>query len=203
VSDKTIGEIQQEYSTRAAEILSRYHDALDEIKEDREPETGAYLDRLSDAQRNELLMEQKGTRVDQERARTIDEYTEHLESYHSELQSRAQWLHERLYKVENTTALANAAAAEEEALGTMLNIAAQAGDKDLARAVFVAADSRGLGEVVACYFDEVDPDARTLYNEWRQVPPREVLERQVSGVEQIIHRPSVDSLMPSPRVGTY
>jgi hypothetical protein len=203
MSDKTVGEIQQEYSSGAAEILSRYHDMLDEIKEDREPEAGPYLDRLSEEQRAELLREQKCTRVDEERARTIEEYTEATERYHSDVSERAAWLRERLYKVQNTTALSNAATADEEGLRAMLNIAALSGDKNLARAVFVAASQRNLPDLLGRYFDEVDAEARDLYSEWKQIPALEALERQRRGVEQIVHRPSVDDLMPFPRIGTY
>jgi hypothetical protein len=203
MTDKTIGQIQQHYGSAGAEILTRYHDTLDEIKEDRDLEPGAYLDRLNDHQRLELLREQKSRQVDEARARTIDEYREHLQRAHAELEERASKLRDRLYKVENTTALSNAATADEEGLSAMLDIATHAGDKTLTRAVLVAAENRSLGDLVGRYFDEVDPDARELYNEWRQVPPAEVLERQVQSVEQLVHRPSVDSLMPSPRVSTY
>jgi hypothetical protein len=197
---RTIPEIQQEYGAKASEILTHWHNTLDEIKGDREPEAGAYLDRLSDQQRLELLREQKERSVDEVRARTIDEYREHLESYHGELAERTNYLQERLYKVENTSALSGAATAGEEGLSAMLNIARAAGDKTLARAVFVAAEQRGLGDLVARYFDEADPEARDLYNEWLEAPAAEVLERQREGVETIVHRPSVDSLTTPARV---
>jgi hypothetical protein len=38
VSDKTIDQIQQEYGSAGAQTLTRYHDTLDAIKEDRELE---------------------------------------------------------------------------------------------------------------------------------------------------------------------
>ncbi len=203
MTEKTISEIQQEYGSAGAEILTRYHDTLAEIKGDRDIEPGLYADRLSDQQRLELLREQKSRQVDEARARTIDEYREHLERAHAELEERASKLRERLYLVENTTALSNAATADEEGLSAMLNIAAHAEDKTLARAVFVAAENRGLGDLVGRYFDEVDPEARELYNEWREVPSREVLERQAQSVEQLVHRPSVYTLMPPPSVSAY
>ena len=63
-----------------------------------------------------------------------------------------------------------------------------------------AAEQRGLGDLVARYFDEVDPEARDLYNEWLEAPSPQVLERQIEGVETIVHRPSVDELMPQPGI---
>ncbi len=203
MTEKTIPEIQQEYGSAGAEILTRYHDTLDEIKEDRDIEPGLYADRLNDRQRLELLREQKSRQVDEVRACTIEEYHEHLQQAHAEIVARSTILTERLFKVDNTTALSNAATADEEGLSAMLNIAAHAGDKTLARAVFVAAENRGLGDLVGRYFNEVDPEARELYNEWREVPSPEVLERQAQSVEQLVHRPSVDTLMPTPSVSAY
>ncbi len=105
MSEKTIPEIQQEYGSAGAEILTRYHDTLDEIKEDRDIEPGLYADRLNDRQRLELLREQKSRQVDEVRARTIEEYHEHLQQAHAELSRRRDTLTQRLFKVENTTAL--------------------------------------------------------------------------------------------------
>jgi hypothetical protein len=34
----------------------------------------------------------------------------------------------------------------------------------VARAVFVAAESRGLGDLMSAFFEKVDPDARDLYS---------------------------------------
>jgi hypothetical protein len=204
MTDKTIPEIKAAYSATTTEIVQGWHDTLDEIKAEREPEAGAYLERLTDAQRQELLSEQKGTRRDEERHHALEHYRDAHERYEVELSKRANYLRERLYKVESTTALSNAATSDEEGLSAMLNIASIAGDKTLARAVFVAADSRGLGEVVARFFDEVDPEGRELYQEWREAPSAEVLERQRAGIDTIIHRPDVHSLMPAPqRIGAY
>jgi len=57
-----------------------------------------------------------------------------------------------------------------------------------------------IAALVARYFDEVDPEARDLYNEWLEAPNPQVLERQIEGVETIVHRPSVDELMPRPGI---
>jgi hypothetical protein len=183
-----------------SEILARHHQHLDAIRAAKALEPGVYLDRLTVTQRHELLREQKDRALDELASRHRDEYREVLERYGAQFAGRKAWLHEHLYKVENTMALSNAATADEEGLSAMLNIASHAGDKTLARAVFVAAEQRGLGDLVARYSDEVDPEARDLYNEWLEAPAAEVLERQLEGVETIVHRPSVDELMPRPGI---
>src|SRR5215212_7095131 len=92
----TIPEIQEEYGSRASEILKGWHNTLDEIKGDQEPEAGTYLERLNEEQRMTLLREQKEQGLDEARSRTIDEYRQHLESYHAELAERTNYLQERL-----------------------------------------------------------------------------------------------------------
>ena len=59
-------------------------------------------------------------------------------------------------------------------------------EKPSARVGQLAAD------LMARYFDEADPEARGLYEEFREAPPAEVLERQRGG----------DRILPSPEVGT-
>jgi hypothetical protein len=168
-----------------------------------EAEAGMYLDRLSDQQRYELLREQKGQAVDEACARHREEYREQLERFGAELSERTNYLRERLFKVSDTGAGSRAATANEDELAGMLDYAMLAGLGELGRAVFVAAEMRGLADLMGRYFSEIDPDARDLYNEWRQAPTPETLERQIEGVEQIVHRPSTDDLMSGLRVGAY
>ena len=46
------------------------------------------------------------------------------------------------------------------------------------------------------FFDEVDPEARELYGEWRDVPAPELLERQRDTIERVVQMPDPDSLTP-------
>jgi hypothetical protein len=62
--------------------------------------------------------------------------------------------------------------------------------------VFVAAQRRGLGDLMHRYFDEVDPEAGTLYQEWAELPGEEVLQRQRENVERVVQPPDYDRLMP-------
>lgn len=64
----------------------------------------------------------------------------------------------------------------------------------------VAAERRGSGDLMARYFDNVDPEARGLYEEWVSVPPAEVLERQREGVGAVLPEPDPGALMPAPWV---
>ena len=73
-------------------------------------------------------------------------------------------------------------------------MASNAGSEDLARAVLVAAHRRGTGDIMARYFEHVDPEARELYGEWTDVPAAEVLERQKDSIERVVQMPDPDSL---------
>ncbi len=85
----------------------------------------------------------------------------------------------------------------------MLNIATHAGNQDLARAVFVAAEQRGLGDLMARYFDEVDPEARALYQEWTELPSAEALKRKSEKLPTLVQKPDPDRLMPPAKVNAY
>jgi hypothetical protein len=197
---KTTAEIIGEHQKNAGEIMLGYEDAKQEIREGTEPEEGAYLDRLTPEQHYALMREQKIERAEEAYRQTLEAYTSEVERYHDELAQRRTYLKGRLFGVQNTTALSNAATADEDGLRAMLNIAAQAGDEDLARAVFVAAEGRGLGDLMARYFDEVDSESRSLYAEFSELPTQEALERQVANIERVVEAPDYERLMPRARV---
>jgi predicted metalloprotease with PDZ domain len=196
MSDRTIQDIRAEFSSSSAATLNRYQARLDEIMADTEPEAGAYLERLSDEQRRDLLIEQKMERAKQVVERARKDYTSEVERYHAALSKRKEYLTERLFKVEDAGALSRAALATGDELGALLGLAARAQNAELGRAVFVAAEQRDLGELMAAYFDKINPEGRGLYQEWVEVPPAEVFERQIDNVDVVIPDPDPDSLMP-------
>jgi hypothetical protein len=52
------------------------------------------------------------------------------------------------------------------------------------------------------YFDKVDPEGRSLYAEWTEIPPAEVLERQTDSVDMVIPSLDVDSVVPPAQAAT-
>ncbi len=200
---KTIHEILAEHSAKAGSIMTGYQDEIQQIRATKKPAEGAYLDRLTDGQRFQLLREEKARKAAEAHERTIREYTREVDRYHAELAKRTSTLKARLFGVEDAGALSRAALADETELSTLLDVASQAGSEDLARAVLVAAHRRGAGDLMARYFDEVDPEARTLYQEWSDAPSAEVLERQRNSIARVVQMPDPDSLTPSPAFGPY
>lgn len=202
MTDKTIQQIREEHGAKASGILMGYHNEIDRIREQRKPEADAYLlERLNDQQRFALLMEQKREKADGVHARALDAYRREVSRYQDELSARAKSVSGSIFgmsSAQDTATLSRAALASEEELGTMLDLAARSGNRDLAQAVFVAADNRGFPELVVRYFEEVAPEARYAYAEWTEVPPAEVLERQRETVGQIVAPPDPDRLAGTP-----
>jgi hypothetical protein len=152
-----------------------------------------------------LLREQKAGRADDAHRQTLEAYTAEVERYHDEVAQRRTHLKGRLFGVEGpdgAAALSRTVLASEGELSAYLDVALQAGNKDLARAVFVAAERRGSGDLMARYFDEIEPEARALYNEWSELPTEEALERQRENIERVVRPPDYDRLMPYARATT-
>ena len=192
---KTVDEIMAEFSAKGPQVLNDYHARLDEIRAIRQPGDGAYLDRLTDEQRMELLLEQKTEQAKEAHEKALKDYTEVVESYHSALAKRKGYIKQHLFGVEDAGALSRAATATDAELGVLLDIAAQAGNAELGRAVFVAAEQRELGNLMHDYFEKINPEGRELYQEWSRLPPQEILKRQ-QNVDAILPAPNPDSLMP-------
>lgn len=203
MTERTIHEIRAEYGEKASAILNGYHETLDTIRDSHTPDEGTYLDRLTDDQRMNLLREQKAERADDARSRALEEYTAEHERYEAEARERRAWLKGRLFSVtgpDGAAALSRTVTASEGELSAYLDAAIQAGNEDLARAVFVAAERRGSGDILGRYFDEMAPEARDLYAEWTQAPTEEMLKRQREGVELVVREPDYDRLIPPARI---
>jgi hypothetical protein len=191
---KTIGEIQEQFSSEGPAIINEYYSDVGEIRDLRSPADGSYLDRLTDEQRMALLQDQKMEEAVKAHEHAVSSYREQVEYYHRQLEKRTNHIREQLFKVGDAGALSRAATATDAELGAMLEIAAQAQNAELGRAVFVAAEQRGLGDLMASYFDKLNPEGRGLYEEWTQIPPQEILDRQLD-VEAVLPAPDPNSLI--------
>ena len=201
MTDKTIQEIREEHGAKASGILSGYYAELDAIRGMREPEEGAYLERLSDGERFGLLMEQKATRANEARRRTVDAYRREHEAYQEEVRARAGYVEGKLFGMsspESAAVLSRAALASEEELGTMLDLAKASGNHELATAALVGAERRGFAELVVRALEHAGDETRGLYHEWAERPPDEVLARQAEQAEAIVERPSPERLAGPP-----
>jgi hypothetical protein len=196
---KTVQEIQAKHGRNATEIMNGYLNALDEIKAQRQPDEGAYLERLTGEQKTALLREQALEKARETHERTLPAYREEVDRYQDELAQRKAHLKKRLFGVEGpdgAAALSRTVTATEGELAAYLDVAEQAGNRDLARAVFVAAERRGAGDLIARYFDGTDPEARSVYAEWSELPAEDMLQRQRESVERVVQLPDLERLLP-------
>jgi hypothetical protein len=206
MTDQTIQEAAANYSEKAAGILWGWHETLDEIARSREPVEGEYLERLTDAGREQLIREQQTERAHTEREKYLREYRELTEEHHEQVKSRTRFLSERLFKVAGTpgeAVLPLASSATEEQLMGMLEDALTGGSFDQARAVFVVAQRRQLAGVMGAYLDRADREARALYEEWKAAPSEEIMERRLAGVETLTSPPDSSHFAWVPTFGVY
>lgn len=196
MKDKTIHEIKEGFGRSGAEIVNGHHETRGAIAAETAPEEGRYLDQLSFEQRRALMVEQKTERLGESVRGAREAYAAEMERYRRELSGRTDYRKDRLFGVGDAGALSRAALATDAELGAMLELAAHAGNAELGKAVFVASEQRGLGDLMARYFDGIDPEGRELYGEWTEIPPDEILERQMGNVEALIPEPDPDGLIP-------
>jgi hypothetical protein len=60
----------------------------------------------------------------------------------------------------------------------------------------MAAEQRGLGDLMGTYFDRVAPEARAAYEEWSELPDETTLRSERENVETVVQLPGPDRLMP-------
>ncbi len=199
---KTIQQIREEHGQKAAGILRDYYAEVDELREVRKPTGDAFLlERLDDAQRLQLLRDQKQQQADALHRRTVDAYRREMDRYQEEVRSRVGYVKGALFGLSNPEAaalLSRAATATEEELGAMVDLAEASGNGELAKAALVGADRRGFAELRVRALEHAGPDAQTLYGEWAERPPEEVLARQMAQAEQIVESPDRLEAAPLP-----
>ncbi|MDP9486496.1 MAG: hypothetical protein M3Q49_12070 [Actinomycetota bacterium] len=200
---KTVQEIREEHGQKASALLNRYYEELDALREQRKPEAGGYLDRLSDEQRMTLLRDQKAASADELHRRTVDAYRAEVEKYQEEVRARVGYVKGALFGLSNPEAaglLSRAATATEEELGAMVDLAEASGNGELAKAALIGADQRGFAELRVRALERAGTEAQALYGEWSDRPPEEVLARQKEQAEEIVRRPSPERLTAPPPV---
>jgi hypothetical protein len=120
---RRVADIKAEHSLKTATIMNSYLDVKDEIRQTRQPQAGAYLERLSGEQRMAALREQAVEKATLAHESTLKAYAAEVERYHSEIARRRGHLKGRLFKVDDAGALARAALATDTELGVLLELA--------------------------------------------------------------------------------
>lgn len=85
MTEKTLEQIRQEYGSRAAALMNARHDRVEEIAAERRLPDGEYLDRLTDEQRNRILLERKTAAAGGDRRRVRQQYRDLHARYEEDL----------------------------------------------------------------------------------------------------------------------
>jgi hypothetical protein len=120
-----------------------------------------------------------------------------MEERNQAVRKRTRKVREQLFGVQDADGLARAALASDAGLGSMLELAIHANNAELGRAVFTAAEQRGLGDLMHRYFDQVNPEAAELYEEWKAAPSEESLERRLADAETLLAAPDTSYFAPA------
>lgn len=183
-------QIEAFFQTKALDIQQRYFGEKDAIKKDV---------KLTDAERVE-----RGYAVNERLSR---EREAALKNRNASLEKREQDLRRRLFgapvghkdgvavqSAAFTDALTRATLASEEDLGRLAEVAARTGDKALGKAVFVAAEQRGMADLAVPYLNS-NPDVLADYRELGTMPTAE--DRQRDAENAAIPKPKIGELRPS------
>jgi hypothetical protein len=202
MTDKTYQEVKEEHQRRESSIALDVMDTYAEIGTE-DLEHGLYLDKLTPEQRRALLSEQRGEKAREAKTRGDEEVRAGRERFAGEVRELRRAFGERLFGnpgTEMAELLDRMQGASEEKLTSRLALAIKTSNKELGRAVFAVADERGRGDLLNRYFSEVDPEAASVYEQWRALPSEEDLERQIENAERVIPEATEHQLMPRPRV---
>src|SRR5215210_5009547 len=108
-----------------------------------------FWDRLTSEERSRLLLEHKADRASEVHSKALEDYRSTLEDYRIGLEERSSYLRPRLFGVEDAGTLSRVALASDDELTTLMDRAALADNRHLAKAVFFEATQRGAGDLMA------------------------------------------------------
>jgi hypothetical protein len=201
---RTVQAILEDAGTRGSGLVNGYLDTLDELRSKRELDQGTYKDDLTPEQQRSVLLKSKVAEAADKRAAVKEAYTENLRPTHEALAKRREALREDLYAIKDPALLTRAVLCTEDELRNLTAVAVQIGGSgsDLLKSCLVAAERRGMGDVLNTIFEE-HPEFGELYQEWHALPPKEALKRQLEGVDRVIPEPTAERLTPPARVGAY
>jgi hypothetical protein len=188
-----IQEIKAEHGANTAVILTNWMDTQDQIRS-KGLEPGPYADRLEPEQRLSALQDQALEKAKVAHERTRRDYLAEVDRFEERVHARRQELRAKNFFVESTEAVAAALGADDAALLDMRQTSELTGNEELGKAAFVAAHRRGLGDVIAAYFERVNPEGHDAYQEWLDLPDPEAIETKRRAAEQAVQMPTIDRL---------
>ena len=178
------GQIQQEFSAAAGRITGGYHDALDQLRENAV---------ATDEERIDLAYDAHG-KAQQDYRQALGQRNARFAEREAEI--REDLFHAPTAKSANayTEAVSTAFNADDDRLRELAARAEKTGSDLLARACFVEALERGMGDISVTYLNN-RPEARSLFRELGEIPTPDVRER---ALETNLPKPTLEEVRTSP-----
>jgi len=178
------GQIQQEFSAAAGRITGGYHDALDQLRENTVS---------TDEERIDLAYDAHG-KAQQDYRQALGQRNARFAEREAEI--REDLFHAPTAKSANayTEAVSTAFNADDDRLRELAARAEKTGSDLLARACFVEALERGMGDISVTYLNN-RPEARSLLRELGEIPTPDVRER---ALETNLPKPTLEEVRTSP-----
>jgi hypothetical protein len=201
-----IGTIRAEYGAEQSGILSAFKDRVAEIAE-RGSDDIPNKEYLQYGQLERIMLDAKASEVEAETIEYRAQLREAFKRYQERLTERTNVVKSELFGVTAAElgALAQASLADTDGLASMMGVAEQAGNKDLARVAFTVAtrrDEPAAAEIASRYLTLV-PEHRGFYAEWNAMPSEEQLSRQRDNIDRLISAPAREQLIPRPKARSY
>ena len=200
------GEILHSLGAEQTELVTGYYDLLGGLQEQHELEADdrGYLERIPDDDKANMLQQQKMEQATARRTEVVDELRAIAEARHEQLEARRDELHEQLFSVPSEDALLRTTLASDEELERLADAGIQANSDALIRAALNASIQRDRGEITHKIF-QARPELESAWREYQEIPPPEILSRQVdpATLERVVPAVAPDRLTARPIVSPY
>jgi hypothetical protein len=196
---------QAALAVKTSDLLTSYHDRIEEIRQDDKLEDGPYNDHLTDGQRQEILMTRKREAAHDLYQKTVEEYHKSFDSFAQKTEKHTTQLRESLFGVGEaaSSALTQAISADSEQLQRMIKLSDLTGVETIGKAAFAAAVVRGdQPEVIHDYLQK-NPDAEPLLRLYQQAPTEEWIKTQKQNISRLLQPPTEDQLQSRPQIRAF
>ena len=189
-------QMEAQTSAKAAELLGDWYAAKDRITRSAEAVEGMHADLLTNEQRMQAIAQQKAASAATAAENYQKRYESLIQEYADSVEIQRAKLHKQNYSVSSPEYRKQAAFASNEELENAMNYALEVGDQDLAKAIFGAAQVRGLELLVNRYLNAAPPEARAAYEELQSLPSKDELEKRIANGASLFTPPAAGEFMP-------
>jgi hypothetical protein len=196
---------QAALAASTANLLTSYHDRIEQVRDDDSLEDGPYVDQLTAEQKFEILQNRKREAGQELYKSTVEKYEATFDEFATKVEKPIADLRQSLFGVgeSGSPALTQALSADTEQLQRMIELGELTGVETLGKAAFSAAVIRGDQPEVIHRYLEANPEAEALLRAYQDAPTKEWISEQKANVTRLIQPPTEDQLRSRPQIGAY